>query len=105
MDFRTGTRCPAKVRSRIYKAGTILQVVTIGLQRWNGKAPDIAFDYRAVGFNLIDPLVISRTRQEAVRDRISGKTDNKKHLNLVALECVTGTFIYISKIIAEINIM
>ncbi|MBA7652884.1 hypothetical protein ES703_60723 [subsurface metagenome] len=106
VNFRTGACRPAKVCSRVYKAGAVRQVVVIGLLGWNCKAPDVTFVYRStVGLNLINPPVVSCARHQTVRNGKSGKTNSEKRLSLVALECAAGAIAYIGKILAEIYIV
>ena len=108
VNLRTGTRRPVEVRMRVYKVGAVRQTVVIGLQGWNCKAPDVTFVYRgAIRLNLIDPSVIGRTGNEAIRDGSSGNTNSEKRLNLVGLESrrAGSAIFYIGKILAEIDIV
>jgi len=89
-----------------YLLGTISRVGCIGGPGGNRKAPDITLVYcSAIGFNVIDPPVVSGARNKTVRKWHAGKANNKKRRDLVATVRLSGAIVHIVKILAEIYIV
>ncbi|MBA7692803.1 hypothetical protein ES703_101372 [subsurface metagenome] len=105
MHNRPGTRAPAKLGIEVDKSGAVGRAGITSSWADEREAPNQAFDYRAVGLNLIDPPVVSRARNKTFGIRSAGKTGENGLCGLVASERAAGAVIYISKIVAEVQIV